>query len=73
MRPSRVDSETRADVSALSLTKVAEKGALSRQMVSYVERGLRIPSIDTLLRITRVLGIDAADVTTEAQHGYGMK
>lgn len=53
----------------LSLTRVAEKAALSRQMVSYVERGLRIPTIDTLLRITRVLGIDAADVITRAHRG----
>lgn len=50
----------------LSMTRVAEGAALSRQMVSYVERGLRIPTVDTLLRITRVLDIDAAEVISRA-------
>lgn len=51
----------------LSLTRVAESAGLSRQMVSYVERGLRIPTLDTLLRISRVLEVDAADVIARAQ------
>lgn len=51
----------------LSLTRVAESAGLSRQMVSYVERGLRVPTLDTLLRITRVVEVDAADVITRAQ------
>ena len=42
---------------------------LSRQMISYVERGLRIPSLDTLLRITSVLEIDVSDVIAKAQRG----
>lgn len=50
----------------LSMTRVAEGAALSRQMVSYVERGLRVPTVDTLLRITRVLNIDAAEVISRA-------
>lgn len=53
----------------LSMTRVAEGAALSRQMVSYVEKGLRIPTVDTLLRITRVLEIDAADVISRASEG----
>ena len=51
----------------LSLTRVAEKAGLSRQMISYVERGLRVPGLDTLMRICRVLGLDAADVIRRAQ------
>ena len=51
----------------VSLTRLAETAALSRQMVSYVERGLRVPTLDTLLRITSALGIDAADVIRRAQ------
>lgn len=50
----------------LSLSRVAEQAALSRQMVSYVERGLRVPTLDTLLRITRALGIDIGDVIKRA-------
>ena len=51
----------------MSLTLVAERAGLSRQMVSYVERGLRVPGLDTLLRICRVLGLDAAEVLRQAQ------
>lgn len=50
----------------LSITRVAEGAVLSRQGVSYVERGLRIPTLDTLLRISRVLGLDLAEVIREA-------
>ena len=50
----------------LSITRLAEGAALSRQGVSYVERGLRIPSLDTLLRISRVLGLDLAEIIKEA-------
>jgi transcriptional regulator with XRE-family HTH domain len=46
----------------LSLTRLAESAALSRQAVSYIEQGRRIPSLETLLRITRVLKLDLADV-----------
>jgi transcriptional regulator with XRE-family HTH domain len=50
----------------LSLTRLAEGAALSRQAVSYIEQGKRIPTLNTLLRITRVLKIDAADVIRRA-------
>lgn len=51
----------------LSMTRLAEGAGLSRQMISYVERGKRIPTLDTLLRIVRVLGIDLADVISAAE------
>ena len=56
----------------LSMTLVAERAGLSQQMVSYVERGLRNPTLDTLLRITEVLEIDITSVlsrATKASHG----
>ena len=31
---------------------------LSQQMVSYVERGMRVPTLDTLLRLTDALNVD---------------
>jgi transcriptional regulator with XRE-family HTH domain len=51
----------------VSMTVVAEQAGLSQQMVSYVERGLRKPNIDTLLRIAWALKIDPADVLRRAQ------
>jgi len=42
----------------MSMTRVASDAGLSQQMVSYVERGLRNPTLDTLLRISKALHID---------------
>ena len=50
----------------LSITRLAEGAGLSRQGVSYVERGLRIPTLDTLLRMARVLEVDLAEIIREA-------
>jgi transcriptional regulator with XRE-family HTH domain len=51
----------------LSMTAVAAKAGLSQQMISYVEREMRNPGLDTLLRITEVLEIDLADIIKQAQ------
>ncbi len=50
----------------VSLTALAERAGLSRQMVSYVERGLRVPTLDTLLRITDALELDPAALLKRA-------
>jgi transcriptional regulator with XRE-family HTH domain len=50
----------------LSLTRLAEGAGLSRQAVSYIEQERRIPTLDTLLRITRVLKLDASEVIARA-------
>jgi transcriptional regulator with XRE-family HTH domain len=50
-----------------SMTFVAEKAGLSQQMISYVEKGRRMPTLDTLLRITEVLGIELNDVIRRAR------
>ena len=42
----------------LSMNALAQRGGLSQQMVSYVERGMRNPTLDTLFRISVALGID---------------
>lgn len=51
----------------MSMNAVAERGGLSQQMVSYVERGLRNPTLDTLFRIAIALELDLADVIAAAQ------
>lgn len=50
----------------LSMLCVAERAGLSQQMVSYVERGIRNPSLDTLLRIATVLHLDLGDLIKAA-------
>ena len=51
----------------LSMSAVAERAGLSQQMVSYVERGLRNPTLDTLLRMTAAMKLDLAEVLAAAQ------
>jgi len=42
----------------ISMTKLAAESGLSQQMISYVERGMRSPTLDTLLRIAAALDVD---------------
>jgi transcriptional regulator with XRE-family HTH domain len=49
------------------MTELANKSGLSQQMVSFVERELRNPSLDTLLRITAVLEVRLSDVIRQAE------
>ena len=49
------------------MTVVAERAGLSQQSVSYVEREMRIPNLDTLLRITGVLGIELDAIIKQAR------
>ncbi len=49
------------------MTVVAERAGLSQQSVSYVERSMRIPNLDTLLRLTAVLGVKLEEIIAEAR------
>lgn len=51
----------------LSMNVVAQKSGLSQQMVSYVEREMRNPTLDTLLRIALVLKMDLGRVISKAE------
>jgi transcriptional regulator with XRE-family HTH domain len=50
----------------LSLTGLGERAGLSQQSVSYIERGLRIPNLDTLLRIADALGVELSVIIADA-------
>lgn len=50
----------------LSLTVLAAQCGLSHQMVSFVEREMRNPTLDTLLRITGALGVSLPGVMKRA-------
>jgi DNA-binding phage protein len=51
----------------LSMNVVAARARLSHTMVSRVERELRRPTLDTLLRITEAMGIDLWPLIEEAE------
>jgi transcriptional regulator with XRE-family HTH domain len=51
----------------LTLAAVAARAGLSYQMVSFVEKETRNPTLDTLLRIAAALEIDPAKIICQAQ------
>ena len=51
----------------LSKYAVEQQSGISQQMVGYVERGLRRPSLETALRMADGLGVDLADIIKEAR------
>jgi len=46
--------------------RIAKKSGLSLQMISYVERGMRNPTLDTLLRIAAALNVDLSRLIKQA-------
>jgi transcriptional regulator with XRE-family HTH domain len=42
----------------MSMRRLAQKSGLSQPTISYIERGLRIPSLDTAYRIATALDLD---------------
>ncbi len=49
-----------------SMYRIAKKSGLSLQMISYVERGMRNPTLDTLLRIAAALNVDLSRLIKQA-------
>ena len=50
----------------LSMSEVAGRAGISQQMVSYVERELRMPTIDTLFRLAQAMGVNPIELLKEA-------
>ena len=51
----------------LSMTVLAQRAGLSQAMISFVEREVRNPSLDTLLRIAEVFDLDLGELITRAR------
>ena len=51
----------------LSLNLLSSKAGLSRQTVTFIEREERMPTVDTLLRLTSVLEIKLEDLIRSAR------
>lgn len=51
----------------LSKYTVEQRGGITQQMVGYVERGLRRPSLETALRIADGIGVDFAVIVKKAR------
>lgn len=51
----------------LSKYAMEQRSGISQQMIGYVERGLRKPSLETALRMADGLGVDLAFIITKAR------
>ena len=51
----------------LSMLVLSQRAGLSQAMISLVERDLRNPTLDTLLRVSSALDLDFAKVFKQAQ------
>ena len=50
----------------ISMNQLAERSGLSQSLISLLERGLRNPTLETLLRIAEVLKVDLAKIIGRA-------
>ena len=51
----------------LSMTVVAQRSGLSQSIISLIERDLRNPTLDTLLRIADAIEIDLGEILAQAR------
>lgn len=51
----------------LSMNAVAQRSGLSQSIVSLIERDLRNPTLDTLLRIAEAIEIDLGEILVRAR------
>jgi len=51
----------------LSMNAVAQRSGLSHSIVSLIERDLRNPTLDTLLRIAEAIEIDLGEILIRAR------
>ena len=52
----------------LSMNVVAQRSGLSHSIISLIEREMRSPTLDTLLRIADAIDIDLGEVLTRARN-----
>jgi transcriptional regulator with XRE-family HTH domain len=51
----------------LSMNVLAQRAGLSHSIISLVERDLRSPSLDTMLRLAEALDADLGKIITQAE------
>ena len=61
------------DKQGVSMYQIAPKAGLSQSALSLIDRGLRMPALDTLLRIAEVLEVRLGDVLLKAEAEAGAK
>lgn len=57
----------RREALGLSQTKLAELSGLTRQMISFVEKGRRIPTVDSIAKLATALNASPSALMAEAE------
>lgn len=57
----------------LSKYAVSQQSGLSQQAVGYMEKGHRIPSLETVLRIANAMDVDLSEIIKRAQKELSKK
>lgn len=63
----------RRETVGMSMNMLAEKSGLSLTMISFVERRLRKPTLDTLLRMTEALDVSLSVLLKKAEESVPRK
>jgi transcriptional regulator with XRE-family HTH domain len=58
----------RRAASGLSLNRLAQLTNLSHPMIRFIENSERIPTIDTIARISRAFGVSCSKLLAEAEN-----
>lgn len=61
----------RREAGGLSLNRLAELTSLARPMIGFVENNKRIPTVDTVARISRAFGISLSHWLRRRKRNYG--
>jgi transcriptional regulator with XRE-family HTH domain len=61
----------RREANGFSLNRLAELTNLSRPMIRFIEAHERIPTIDTIARISRAFGVPCSKLLAEAENKLG--
>jgi transcriptional regulator with XRE-family HTH domain len=57
----------------ISKYTIGERSGLSQQMVGYVERGMRNPSFETIMRMADALEVDLEKIIARARREVSVK
>jgi transcriptional regulator with XRE-family HTH domain len=57
----------------LSKYAIAQKSGLSQQAVGYMEKGHRIPSLETVLRVAKAMDMNLSEIIKRAEKELSKK
>ena len=55
------------EAASLSLNELAKRAGLNRMAITFIERGERVPTLDTVARIAAALSIPPSELLAKAE------